>query len=263
VRQEDGVYLGGREMPQRVCHHSWGAAQKELASMHAQGTTLSRFQKLRSDVFALFGSACQRCGYSRCRRALHFHHLDGSEKKDWSGKRGNASPAEIRAHPERFILLCANCHAEEHERLIEARREYWPCLVCGAPLLDVPARRATGHGRYCSRACEVAHRPIRARTADNHARRFWRFVTKGDGCWQWSGYLHKQGFGTFQLDMDDGRRVTTVAPRFSYELHIGAVPDGHYVLQSCGNRACVNPAHLYLQRRGRMPRAGWATPPQT
>lgn len=60
-----------------------------------------------------FGGKCNRCGYSKCNAALHFHHNDSSEKKTYS-KKGSSNLKELRLHPERFELLCANCHFEEH-----------------------------------------------------------------------------------------------------------------------------------------------------
>jgi hypothetical protein len=36
------------------------------------------------------------------------------EKYVWS-KKGTTSMRELAAHPERFELLCANCHIEHHE----------------------------------------------------------------------------------------------------------------------------------------------------
>ncbi len=67
----------------------------------------------RREAKQSYGGSCQRCGYNKNWAALHFHHVDGSEKYKWSSK-GSASIAEVRAHPERFALLCANCHIEEH-----------------------------------------------------------------------------------------------------------------------------------------------------
>lgn len=60
-----------------------------------------------------WGAVCQRCGYSKSISALHFHHIDSSQKKEMFSAR-YGSLIEVEKHPERFLLLCANCHAEEH-----------------------------------------------------------------------------------------------------------------------------------------------------
>lgn len=70
---------------------------------------------LRSALVAQFGGACQLCGYRRCSSALHFHHLNSSSKREYS-KKGGTSLKEIRTHPERFQLVCANCHIELHDQ---------------------------------------------------------------------------------------------------------------------------------------------------
>jgi hypothetical protein len=59
------------------------------------------------------GGACQLCGYDRCEAALHFHHLDPSQKLFPLSLRGvTKGIATIRAEAEKCVLLCANCHAE-------------------------------------------------------------------------------------------------------------------------------------------------------
>lgn len=79
----------------------------------------------RNAMRAVFGGACQRCGYSRCQAALHFHHLNSEEKRRYSRYDSGASPAEVRRHPERFQLLCANCHIEVHQDLLlEVEKEF-------------------------------------------------------------------------------------------------------------------------------------------
>ena len=71
----------------------------------------------RAKLLLVFGKACQKCGYSKCFAALHFHHIDSSEKKQWLHTYYK-SLLEVEAHPERFNLLCSNCHAEAHYFII-------------------------------------------------------------------------------------------------------------------------------------------------
>lgn len=70
---------------------------------------------VRAALKAEFGGKCQRCGYSKCQVAIVFHHVDDTEKYVWNvkGKTG-ASLREVAAHPERFELICMNCHFEIH-----------------------------------------------------------------------------------------------------------------------------------------------------
>lgn len=64
------------------------------------------------------GGKCERCGYCKCNSALTFHHLDPSQKDFGIGGRGeNKSWEKTKAELDKCIMLCANCHAEEHERL--------------------------------------------------------------------------------------------------------------------------------------------------
>jgi hypothetical protein len=73
--------------------------------------------------------------------------------------------------------------------------------------------------------------------------RFWRSVVRGAGpdgqCWQWVASGNQKGYGRFSVD---GRHV--MVHRFSYELHIGPIPEGLEVGHKCHNRRCVNPDHL-------------------
>lgn len=58
------------------------------------------------------------------------------------------------------------------------------------------------------------------------------------GCWLWTAG-ETDGYGAFWLN---GR--TRQAHRVSYELFVGAIPDGLQIDHACDVRACVNPAHL-------------------
>lgn len=69
--------------------------------------------------------------------------------------------------------------------------------------------------------------------------RFDLYVEKTDTCWLWIGSRTHDGYGLFGAD---NRR--TGAHRFSYEFHVGPIPDGLQLDHLCYVRNCVNPAHL-------------------
>ena len=66
------------------------------------------------------GSYCRRCGYHKSIAALQFHHLEPSQKENvkdtlsnWLRKNSfNILKKKVSEH--KFLILCANCHAEYH-----------------------------------------------------------------------------------------------------------------------------------------------------
>lgn len=61
------------------------------------------------------GGKCERCGYCKSKWALNFHHLDPATKSFNIGSATTRSWKVVQAELDKCILLCANCHAEEHE----------------------------------------------------------------------------------------------------------------------------------------------------
>lgn len=60
------------------------------------------------------GGRCVRCGYDNSPRALQFHHRDPATKL-FSLSSGIRALETMREEAKKCDLLCANCHAEEHE----------------------------------------------------------------------------------------------------------------------------------------------------
>ena len=84
---------------------------------HAKAIMIRR-KAVKHTLVQEHGGKCEKCGYNKCEAALQFHHLDPTKKEFGLSVRGlNRDIDILRKEAEKCILLCANCHAEEHERL--------------------------------------------------------------------------------------------------------------------------------------------------
>lgn len=64
------------------------------------------------------------------------------------------------------------------------------------------------------------------------------------GCWEWQGYIDRNGYARcYDPSRPPGRR-TDWAHRVSFEHHKGPIPAGHEIDHTCQNTICINPAHL-------------------
>lgn len=202
--------------------------------------------KLRATLRERWGNKCSRCGYDRCHRALQFHHIDSSEKRAYKS-RGRASSVEIAEHPERFTLLCANCHFEEHHALDEASKRMVKCRQCGAVFNSQPHRDKHGRGAFCTRRCLHDYRMQQARDGVSIVPRFWKYANKvDDGCWLWTGSYVRQ-YPVIPVRNRDGRTTSVNPARVSYELHYERLPKRVNLVRSCGNPACVRPDHIVIR----------------
>ena len=95
--------------------------------------------------------------------------------------------------------------------------------------------------KFCSRACFGANH---SRTASENRPSlrevFERHFTKSDGCWEWTGFCDKDGYGLLSY-AGEQLRANVVA----LELDGRPVPKGQYGCHSCDNPPCVRPEHLY------------------
>lgn len=76
-----------------------------------------RQREMKQKAVTYMGGKC-RCGYDKCLGALEFHHKDPSEK-DPNIRFGSSRKSfkKIAKELDKCIMLCANCHREEHDKI--------------------------------------------------------------------------------------------------------------------------------------------------
>ena len=78
----------------------------------------NRRRKLKLLAIMYKGGCCNDCGYSTTPNALEFHHIDPKQKEFAIGAGGiTRSFDRIKVELDKCLLLCANCHREEHDRI--------------------------------------------------------------------------------------------------------------------------------------------------
>lgn len=101
----------------RFCYDCSPSFTKEAGK--SQNITAIR-KAIKKRLVDYKGGKCEKCGYCNCVSALQFHH-NNPEEKDFSiSTQLNLSNFDIEiyyAEVDKCQLLCANCHAEEHERI--------------------------------------------------------------------------------------------------------------------------------------------------
>ena len=58
---------------------------------------------------------CTRCGYSKSKRAIEFHHTNPSDKELVISDMWTYSEERIVKELHKCIALCSNCHREVHD----------------------------------------------------------------------------------------------------------------------------------------------------
>lgn len=107
-----------------VTHASFAASRDGIMPLkdlnerrkYMKTQVLSYYRRTKQKAIEYKGGKCVVCGYSKCHRALGFHHLNSSDKR-FNISSSTRSFASIKKELDKCILVCANCHAEIHEGL--------------------------------------------------------------------------------------------------------------------------------------------------
>ena len=77
---------------------------------------LKGYLKRKLEAVNTLGGCCSKCGYNKNLSALQFHHINSNDKLFNLDARAfaNRSKELILAELKKCVVLCGNCHAEEH-----------------------------------------------------------------------------------------------------------------------------------------------------
>lgn len=79
---------------------------------------IDRQQRYKQEAIQYKGGKCIMCGYKTYQGALEFHHIDPTQKDFEISKFSKHTLSdESKKELDKCLLLCSNCHREEHARL--------------------------------------------------------------------------------------------------------------------------------------------------
>lgn len=109
-----GTKLKGRQ--QKFCSKLCKSRHNQSINGNSWDRQRKRAQDIKKEIVLSKGGQCSKCGYNNCLQALDLHHVDPKQKKFALTARemGNMSRDKILSEADKCVVLCANCHREEH-----------------------------------------------------------------------------------------------------------------------------------------------------
>lgn len=91
-----------------------------ISSKEDRAITITHLRRaIKKQLVKYKGGQCSICGYDKSLNALQFHHLDSSNKDFTLAaayNNGHFDMNKLYQEVDKCILVCANCHAELHEK---------------------------------------------------------------------------------------------------------------------------------------------------
>lgn len=69
-------------------------------------------RKCKRMLVCIFGGKCKVCGYNKCVRSLHLHHVDPNNKKFAISTWSKLGIFDLLEEAKSCVLVCSNCHGE-------------------------------------------------------------------------------------------------------------------------------------------------------
>lgn len=104
------------QQSRKGCYSDWC---EEIKIKHRKSGKKSRDDR-KQKLVDLSGGSCIKCGYSKCLRALSFHHRNPEEKEFELSKANLRKPWKIvLVEHKKCDLLCIRCHLELEDEILK------------------------------------------------------------------------------------------------------------------------------------------------
>lgn len=110
----------GKEFTSNSYNRKYCYECSPISSKEKRAITITCLRRaIKRQLVKYKGGKCSICGYDKSLNALQFHHLDSSNK-DFAlaaaYNNGHFDMSKLYEEVDKCILVCANCHAELHEK---------------------------------------------------------------------------------------------------------------------------------------------------
>ncbi len=102
----------------KMMNNGGGRRSKSLCKSCHNKQTIKRGRANRLIYIDYMGGKCLNCGYSKCVEALEFHHIDKFKKDPTFKSIRYWGFEKAKKELDKCVLLCSNCHREEHSVLL-------------------------------------------------------------------------------------------------------------------------------------------------
>ena len=119
TRKETAKFFNVNEYTVKYyCKKDVGRLSSEQRRLNGIVAVNKRRVEVKAKAVEYKGGKCQNCGYSKYIGALEFHHIDPKSKRFSLSSNGFTRKwSDVILEIDKCILLCANCHREEHQKI--------------------------------------------------------------------------------------------------------------------------------------------------
>lgn len=121
AKLKDGTIKDSIRSTCKECYNKYFRVYMKGNKIHQSRVLKNRTDQKRKIAQDKLDNGCLICGYNKCGKSLHYHHLDRSTKEFCISRASGRMISKDRLEEElsKCVVLCANCHGEVEDGLVD------------------------------------------------------------------------------------------------------------------------------------------------